>query len=116
MTGICFQCLTQNEKRPFQIVFLENISYTHFVASGTRSGLETSGRSHHDRFAFIVEGLQAPTTECFAIVNRKFGNRIERTHGDGRVYAWYAVEPVDEAFAAFYVFVIYVTVIILWRI
>ena len=65
-------------------MFLQDVSYTNLIVTGSRSRIETRGWSHHDGFALIVEFLQTPAAELFRIIDRQFGYGVI----PGAVLAW----------------------------
>lgn len=97
-----------------EVVDVEHVGHAHFVAAGAGGGVEAGGGGHHHGAAFVLEFAQAPGAEVFGVVDGKAGHGVEGAHGDGGVDAGYAVESVDEAFAAFDIFVVDVAAVFLW--
>ncbi len=110
---IGFQCFLQNKQGAVQVVFLQYVCDTHFVATGTRRSIESGRRRHEYRLSLVFELRQTPGTELVRIIYRKLCHRIECSHRDGRIYARYTVQSVNQAFTAFYIFIVCVAQIIL---
>ena len=97
-------------------MFLQDVSYTNLIATGSRSRIETRGWSHHDGFALIVEFLQTPAAELVGIIDRQFGYGVEGSHRNRRVYARNTVQAVYQALTALYILIVYVAVVLFWSI
>ena len=110
---IGFQCFLQYKQGAVQVVFLQYVCDTHFVATGTRRSIESGRRRHEYRLSLVFELRQTPGTELVRIIYRKLCHRIECSHRDGRIYARYTVQSVNQAFTAFYIFIVCVAQIIL---
>ena len=94
-----------------QVFFLQHVGDAHLVDAGTRGGVESRGGSHHHRATLVAEFLETPATEPLGIVDWQLGHGVESTHGNGGINAGYAVQSVDEAFAALHIFVVHLTVV-----
>ena len=103
----------QYKQGAVQVIFLQYVCDTHFVATGTRRSIESGRRRHEYRLSLVFELRQTPGTELVRIIYRKLCHRIECSHRDGRIYAWYTVQSVNQAFTAFYIFIVCVAQIIL---
>ena len=110
---IGFQCFLQYKQGAVQVIFLQYVCDTHFVATGTRRSIESGRRRHEYRLSLVLELRQTPGTELVRIIYRKLCHRIEGSHRDGRIYARYTVQSVNQAFTAFYIFIVCVAQIIL---
>ena len=93
-------------------MFLQDVSYTNLIVTGSRSRIETRGWSHHDGFALIVEFLQTPAAELVGIIDRQFGYGIEGSHRNRRVYARNTVQAVYQALTALYILIVYIAVVL----
>ena len=93
-------------------MFLQDVSYTNLIVSGSRSRVETRGWSHHDGFALVVEFLQTPAAELVRIIDRQFGYGIEGSHRNRRVYARNTVQSVYQALTALYILIVYIAVVL----
>ena len=115
-TWICLKSLAQNDECTLKVFLLQHVGDAHLVNARTRCGVEACGRSHHDGLALVLELLKTPAAELLAVVYRQLGYGVEGAHRYRRVDARYTVETVDETFAALYVFLVNVAVVVFWSV
>ena len=111
-TWIGFKSLTQYRQRTFQVFFFQDVGNTHLVISCARRCVKACRWSHHHRFTFVTKLFQTPAAELLAVVYGQLGHGVKGAHGYGRIYAWYAIEPVDKAFTTLYILFVHTTIIV----